>query len=105
MNQVATGEWPPASGCFQEEMASPKTYGPTASFRIPFLEGEANMSRMTKGRAEAAQVETTHADEGTHEVTQRGSHRRLKASQPEPVIRALADALRDILHDELRATC
>jgi hypothetical protein len=79
-------------------MALPKTYGRTASFRIPFLEGEANMSRMTKGRAEAEQVETSHE-------TQRGSHRRLKASAPRSeVLLAFADALRDILHDELRAT-
>jgi hypothetical protein len=80
-------------------MATPKTYGRTASFRIPFLEGEANMSRMTKGRAEAEQVEITGE-------TQRGSHRRLKVSRqhPEQVALAFADALRDILHDELRAT-
>jgi hypothetical protein len=90
----------PTQRMFSREMATPKTSGRSASFRIPFLEGEANMSRMTKGRAEAEQVDMTPANESTH----RGSHRRLKVSQPEPVLLALADALRDILHDELRAT-
>jgi hypothetical protein len=80
-------------------MAMPKTYGRTPSFRIPFPEGEANMSRMTKGRAEAEQGETTTANE-------LGSRRRLKVAQqrPELVLRAFADALRDILHDEPRLT-
>jgi hypothetical protein len=78
-------------------MAMPKTYGPTPSFRIPFPEGEANMSRMTKGRAE--QVDTTP-------VNELGSRRRLKVApqRPEQVVRAFADALRDILHDEPRLT-
>lgn len=55
------------------------------------------MSRMTKGRAE--QVDTTP-------VNELGSRRRLKVApqRPEQVVRAFADALRDILHDEPRLT-
>jgi hypothetical protein len=56
------------------------------------------MSRMSNGRAE--QVETTTPD------SELGSRRRLRAAprQPEKFVRAFADALRDILHDELRPT-
>ncbi len=67
------------------------------------------MSRMTKGRDEASQVDTTRTDAGTGTGSHRGSHRRLRVSeltesQNEPTLLAFADALRDILHDELRAT-
>jgi hypothetical protein len=56
------------------------------------------MSRMTKGRAEAQQVDTFSESE-------HGSHRRLRVSRPRPeqFTRAFVDALRDILHDEIRA--
>jgi hypothetical protein len=57
------------------------------------------MSRMSKGRAE--QVETLNTPE-----SELGSRRRLRAAplRPEQFERAFADALRDILHDELRPT-
>jgi hypothetical protein len=89
----------------------PKTYGSGLSFRIPFPEGEDNMSRMTNGRAEAHASESgeTSGDSGAfcgNEHGSHGSHRRLRAATPssEPTLLAFADALRDILHDELRPT-
>jgi hypothetical protein len=69
------------------------------------------MSRMTNGRAEAHASESgeTSGDSGAfcgNELGSHGSHRRLRAATPssEPTLLAFADALRDILHDELRPT-
>ena len=89
----------------------PKTYGCGLSFRIPFPEGEDNMSRMTNGRAEghASEASETSGDSGALGANERGSHgshRRLRAAtqSSEPTLLAFADAFRDILHDELRPT-
>jgi hypothetical protein len=66
---------------------------------------------MTNGRAEAHASESgeTSGDSGAfcgNELGSHGSHRRLRAATPssEPTLLAFADALRDILHDELRPT-
>ncbi len=80
---------------FCREMRVPKTYGLDLSFRISFPEREVNMSPMSKGRAQEV--------ESTPEITEHRSHRRLRAAKrPENTVLALADALRDILHDEMR---
>jgi len=59
------------------------------------------MSRMQKGTAGQATAE----DRAQGDAVERGSHRRLRAApqRTEQFVRAFADALHDILHDEVRA--
>jgi len=54
------------------------------------------MSPMSKGRAR-------EVESGVGAITEHRSHRRLRAAKrPENTALALADALRDILHEETR---
>jgi hypothetical protein len=67
-------------------------------FRVALLEGAFNMSGMTKGRL--GQVPPS-------ETSFRMPRRRAGAAAEDPneaFLRAFADALRDILHAEIRAT-
>ncbi len=64
------------------------------------------MSPMLKGRGQTAATETETDHDGQEPVTELRSGRRLRAAvqHADPFVRAFADALRDILHDELRPT-